>query len=460
MAQNNEEVLKLFNDSFLTVLDKINDPLIVINKDGIVVYVNSAYEYQVGVPREKILYKDLNEKHPEDKLLKVLKTGQPLKAYEHFNKTLGYDIIADFIPLRNANGSIKGVIGVGNANVVYKISKYLQALVVSDGGKTKQKDFYRKKSAAFKNIISDDPKMLQCLNIAANVAQTNAAIMLRGETGTGKELIAEAIHKAGNRSDHPFIEINCAAIPENLLESELFGYSAGAFTGARTAGKKGKIEEAHKGTIFLDEIGDISPGLQVKLLRFTQEKYIEKLGDTKKTPVDARIISATNRNLEQMIQQREFRIDLFYRLNVVPIFVPPLRERIADIPLLSYHFLNYYSQKYHKNLSFTHDAIKLLQEHTWPGNVRELKNNIEQAVILCQTGKITADDLQPSFLDISAKNKPFTLHLNSAVEKLEKKIIMEALAKAKNNKSRAINYLGISRSAFYAKLKKYDILDP
>ena len=187
---------------------------------------------------------------------------------------------------------------------------------------------------------------------------------------------------------------------------------------------------------------------------------IEKLGDTKKTPVDARIISATNRNLEQMIQQREFRIDLFYRLNVVPIFVPPLRERIADIPLLSYHFLNYYSQKYHKNLSFTHDAIKLLQEHTWPGNVRELKNNIEQAVILCQTGKITADDLQPSFLDISTKNKPFTLHLNSAVEKLEKKIIMEALAKAKNNKSRAINYLGISRSAFYTKLRKYDILEP
>ncbi|NMB34714.1 MAG: sigma 54-interacting transcriptional regulator [Firmicutes bacterium] len=460
MTHNNEEILKLFNDSFLTILDKINDPLIVIDKDGIVVYVNKAYEYQVGVSRENILNKNLNEKYPDDKLLKVLKTGQPLKGYEHYNETLGYDIIADFIPLKDTGGEIKGVIGVGNANVIYKISRHLQALVVGNGGKTRQKTFYRKKIEAFKDIISDDPGMLNCLNIAANVAQTDAAVMLRGETGTGKELIAKAIHKAGNRSAHPFVEINCAAIPENLLESELFGYTAGAFTGARATGKRGKIEEAHCGTLFLDEIGDISPGLQVKLLRFTQEKYIEKLGGTKKIPVDTRIISATNRNLEQMIQQNDFRIDLFYRLNVVPIFIPPLRERIADIPLLAYHFLDYYSGKYGKDLSFTHAAINQLQEHIWPGNVRELKNIVEQAVILCQTGKIAADDLQLDFLNISLKNRPFTLHLNTAVEKLEKRIMVEALSKAKNNKSKAINYLGISRSAFYAKLKKYGILEP
>lgn len=458
MAYNNEEILKLFNDSFLTVLDKINDPLIVIDKDGIVVYVNKAYEYQVGISQEKILYRNLKEKHPEDKLLKVLKTGQPIKEYEHYNETLGYDIIADFIPLKDPAGNVKGVIGVGNANVIYKISRHLQALVVSDGGKTKQKVFYRKKLEAFKNIISDDPGMLHCLNIAANVAQTDAAVMLRGETGTGKELIADAIHKSSNRSAHPFVEINCAAIPENLLESELFGYTPGAFTGAQTTGKKGKIEEAHNGTLFLDEIGDISPGIQVKLLRFTQEKYIEKLGSTKKIPINTRIISATNRNLEQMIQQNNFRIDLFYRLNVVPIFVPPLRERIADIPLLAYHFLDYYSKKYGKNLSFTHEAIKQLQEHVWPGNVRELKNIVEQAVILCPADQIAADDLQLNFSGISLKNKSFTLHLNTAVEKLEKKVMIEALAKAKNNKSRAINYLGISRSAFYAKLKKYNIL--
>ncbi len=459
MFPMNEEVFRLFKDSFLTVLDKINDPLIVINKKGVVIYVNSAYEYQVGIPQEKILYKDLNEKYPHDKLLKVLKTGQPLKEYEHYNETLGYDINADFIPLKDASGAVEGVIGVGNAKVVYKIRKHLQALVVSNEGKTKQKSFYREELQAFKNIISDDPKMLHCLNIAAIVAQTDASVMLRGETGTGKELIAAAIHKASNRSGYPFVEINCAAIPENLLESELFGYTPGAFTGAKAAGKKGKLEQAHNGTIFLDEIGDVSPAIQVKLLRFTQERYIEKLGDIKKIPVNTRIISATNRNLEQMIQQRDFRIDLFYRLNVVPIFVPPLRERIADLPLLSYHFLDLFSRKYNKDFTFAPDAIKQLQEHDWPGNVRELKNIIEQAVILCQKDKISADDLQLNFFDISLKNKSFTLHLNTAVEKLEKKIILEAMAKAQNNKSKAINYLGISRSAFYTKLKKYDLLE-
>ncbi|HHU77250.1 MAG TPA: sigma 54-interacting transcriptional regulator [Firmicutes bacterium] len=459
IIQNDEKALELFKDSFFNILDKINDPLIFINKDGIVIYVNSAYEYQVGIPREKILYRNLKEKHPEDKLLKVLETGQPIKEYAHYNKTLGYDIIADFIPLKDAAGIVQGVIGVGNANVVYKINRHLQALVVGGEGKTRQRTINAKNLDAFKDIISDDPKMLHCLNIAASVARTDASVMLRGETGTGKELIADAIHRASNRSDSPFVEINCAAIPENLLESELFGYVSGAFTGARATGKKGKIEKAHNGTLFLDEIGDIPLGIQVKLLRFTQEKYIERLGETKKIPVNTRIISATNRNLEQMIQQRDFRIDLFYRLNVVPIFVPPLGERITDISLLSYHFLDHYTTKYNKKLSFTPDAIKQLQDYPWPGNVRELKNVVEQAVILCQTDKITISDLRLNFFDTTTANKPFTLHLGSAVEALEKKIITEALARTKNNKSRAIDYLGISRSAFYAKLKKYNIPD-
>lgn len=457
MVQKNEGVLKLVHSSFLTILDKINDPVIVIDKAGIVVYVNNAYEYQIGVPQEKVLSRNLYEKHPNDKLLTVLETGEPIREDEHYNETLGYDIIADFIPLKDAAGNIKGVIGVGNANVVCKINRHLRSLVVGNEGKTKQKA-YRMELQAFKKIISNDPKMLHCFNIAAGVAKTDAAVMLRGETGTGKELIAEAIHKASNRAAHPYVEINCAAIPENLLESELFGYAPGAFTGARAAGKKGKIEAAHKGTLFLDEIGDTPLSTQVKLLRFTQEKYIEKLGETKKIPVNIRIISATNRNLEQMIQQREFRMDLFYRLNVVPIFIPPLRERVADIPFLACHFLKNCSRKYNKNLTFTPGAIKQLQAYAWPGNVRELKNIVEQAAILCQKSKISADDLQLNFFDAAAKQRSFALHLNTAVEKLERKIIREALVKAKNNKSKAINYLGISRSAFYAKLKKYNIL--
>lgn len=456
MEQNNEEVLKLFYDSFLTILDKINDPVIVIDKDGIVIYVNHAYEYQIGITREKILYRNLKERYPNDKLLAVLKTGQQIKMDEYYDETLGYDIVAHFIPLKNSHGEVKGVIGVGNANTIYKINKHLRALVTGSTGELKRK-VNRKELQAFKKIISQDPKMLHCINIAADVAQTDASVMLRGETGCGKELFAEAIHKASNRSNYPFVAVNCSAIPENLLESELFGYTSGAFTGARSQGKKGKFEEAHNGTLFLDEIGDISLNTQVKLLRFTQEKYIEKLGDTKKISVNVRIISATHRNLEQMVQQGEFRADLYYRLNVVPIYIPPLRESIIDISLLSYHFLNYYTKKYHKNLRFTPAAMKRLQEYSWPGNVRELKNVIEKAVILCQTNKITADDLQLNVLNAAVKSEFHTLCLNAAIENLEKTIILEALAKTKYNKSKAIKHLNISRSAFYAKLKKYNI---
>ncbi|HAA34550.1 MAG TPA: sigma-54-dependent Fis family transcriptional regulator, partial [Firmicutes bacterium] len=443
MAPKDEEVLKLFNDSFLSILDKINDPVIVIDKDGIVIYVNSAYEYQIGISREKILHKNLYEKYPNDKLLSVLKTGEQIKD-EYYDETLGYDIVAHFIPLKDADRKVKGVIGVGNANAICKINKHLRALVVGNTGKPKRK-VNRAELQAFKNIITQDPKMLHCINIAANVAKTDASVMLRGETGCGKELFAEAIHKASNRSKYPFVEINCSAIPENLLESELFGYAPGAFTGARSQGKKGKFEEAHNGTLFLDEIGDISLNTQVKLLRFTQEKYIEKLGDTKKIPVNVRIISATNRNLEQMVQQGEFRADLFYRLNVVPIFIPPLRERFIDISILASHFLNHYAKKYNKSIMLTPDAVECLQDYPWPGNVRELKNVIEHAVILCQTNKITRDDLQLNVLSTPVKPEFHTLHLNTAVEKLEKTIILEALAKANNNKSKAINYLNISR---------------
>lgn len=455
--EGKNELLKLFNDSFFTLLDKINDPVILIDKNGIVNYVNSAYEYQVGISRDKILHKNLYEKYPNDKLLSVLKTGRQIKD-EYYDETLGYDIVANFIPLKDAAGEVKGVIGVGNANAICKINQHLRALVVGDKGKIKRK-VNKKELQAFKNIITNDPKMLHCLNIAANVAKTDASVMLRGETGCGKELFAEAIHNASNRSGCPFVAINCSAIPENLLESELFGYAPGAFTGARSKGKKGKIEEAHNGTLFLDEIGDISLKTQVKLLRFTQEKYIEKLGDTKKIPVNVRIISATNRNLEQMVQQGEFRADLYYRLNVVPIFIPPLRERFTDISLLASHFLNHYAQKYSKSLKFTPEAVDLLQDYVWPGNVRELKNVIENAVILCQSDKITTEDLQLSVQNAPAKKTELhALDLNTAVEELEKTIILEALAKAKNNKSKALNYLKISRSAFYAKLKKYNLL--
>ena len=279
--------------------------------------------------------------------------------------------------------------------------------------------------------------------------------MIRGETGSGKELIAKAIHGISKRSTFPFVEINCAAIPENLLESELFGYDSGAFTGARHSGRIGKFEMAQNGTLFLDEIGDISLSTQVKLLRFMQEKYIERIGSNRKIPINVRIIAATNRNLEQMVQQGEFREDLYYRLNVVPIFIPPLRERNGDIPILAYYFLDFFCKQYDKNLSFSSQTLEYLQDYPWPGNVRELRNVVENAVITCQEKIIT-----PEYLNIKdGPTKPHfsSLSLKHEVENLEKEIIKKALQIANNNRSMAIKYLGISSRTFYKKLDKYGL---
>ncbi|MDO9534648.1 MAG: sigma 54-interacting transcriptional regulator [Bacillota bacterium] len=455
MRYSKNKVFQLLKDSFPDILERINDPIIVIDKDGYVVYVNAAYEYQLGASRGQVLRKNLYHKYPHDKLLHVLKTGQPIEAEEHYNETLGFDIVASFLPIKGKDGQVNGVIGVGNIGSVYHLNKYLRS-VKSQGRKGIKASIY-KMHDSFSKVISQDQKMLYCINVVSKVAGTEASIMLRGETGSGKEVLAQAIHEASERRTYPFVAINCSAIPETLLESELFGYVAGAFTGAKSSGKIGKLEEAQNGTLFLDEIGDISLNTQVKLLRFTQERYIEKLGINKRIPVNVRIISATNKNLEQMVQQGEFRSDLYYRLNVVPIFIPPLRERFADISLFAFYFLNNYIKKYGKTISMSPDAIECLQDYHWPGNVRELKNVIEHAVIMCQGDTITPDDFKLSKNIGVQQGEPSNLCLNTAVEELERKIINAALEKAYYNRSRAAKYLGISRNSFYAKLKKYNI---
>lgn len=457
MHNNDDRVSQLLKDSFISILENIIDPIILIDKNGYIVYVNSAYEHQLGVSREHILHKNLIEKRPSDKLIHVLETGQPIEAEAHYNETLGYDIVATFLPIKDETGQLKCVIGIGTAGPIYHLHKHLCSLVIKKQKQASYKSSNSKFHNSFKEIISHDKKMMFCLALASKVAGTEASIMLRGETGTGKEVLAKAIHEASDRAKYPFVAINCSAIPENLLESELFGYAPGAFTGASSSGKIGKFEEAQNGTLFLDEIGDISLNIQVKLLRFTQEKYIERLGGNRKIPINVRIISATHKNIEQMVQHGEFRADLYYRLNVVPIFIPPLRERYADISQLSLYYLNYYTKKYGKTLSMSPDAIELLQKYHWPGNIRELKNVIEHAVIMCQADTITSIDFQ---LNVDAGKKqvdPSALTLSTAVEELERNKIITALEKTYYNKSRAAKYLGISRNALYAKLTKYNI---
>ncbi|HUZ45668.1 MAG TPA: sigma-54 dependent transcriptional regulator [Terriglobia bacterium] len=325
---------------------------------------------------------------------------------------------------------------------------------------------------AFENIIATSTKMQEVLATVERVAPTNSTVLLGGESGVGKDMIARAIHQHSRRSGGPFIKINCTAIPENLLESELFGYEKGAFTGAVNA-KPGKFELADKGTIFLDEIGDMPGTLQAKLLRVLQEREFERLGGTKTIRVDVRVVAATNQDLRAALEQGTFREDLYYRLNVVPISIPPLREHKEDIPYLVDHFIIRFRESSGKPISgVSPQAMKLLSDFHWPGNVRELENILERAVVMANGEKIEVDDIR---LDIAARPDADANHTPCAVtangsmlpllpegmklEQFEDEIIKEALSRAGGNKSQAARLLGITRNALRYRLSKIGVPD-
>jgi len=307
------------------------------------------------------------------------------------------------------------------------------------------------------NIISISDRMQDVIKTCLKVAKSRASVMLRGESGTGKELIARAIHFESERSSMPFIALNCAALPETLLEAELFGYEKGAFTGASMT-KLGRFELANKGTIFLDEIGDVSQSIQAKLLRVIQEQTFERLGGTRSIKVDVRIIAATNRDLEQMVKNGGFREDLYWRLNVVPIYLPPLRERQDDIPPLIEHFLKKFNREYNKNVIIAGEAMALFMRYPWPGNVRELENTIERLVVLSEDGVIKVDDI-PSYIreGITLRRHNPDDSLIAETERLEKERIIEALKRCSFNQSRAARLLGITQRQIGYKIQKYGI---
>ncbi|RKY33643.1 MAG: hypothetical protein DRP68_01705 [Candidatus Omnitrophota bacterium] len=319
----------------------------------------------------------------------------------------------------------------------------------------------------FYNIIGRNPKMQKIYNLIDAVASTNATVLIQGESGTGKRLIAHAIHYSDvNRRDKPFMEVSCGVLPESLLESELFGHVKGAFTTA-IRDRQGRFEVADGGTVFLDEIDAFSPKLQVKLLRVLQEGEFERVGDTKTVKVDVRIIAATNQDLKKAIKEGTFREDLYYRLNVIPIYVPPLRERKDDIPLLVEHFLKKSTQrvKNKKVVDISKEAMDIFLEYDWPGNVRELENVIERAVILCKKDRIEKDDL-PDFLKeikpcfpVSSSTKRKIAPLKEALKSSEREIIENALRECGGNKKKAAQILGINRTTLYNKMRELGISD-
>lgn len=305
----------------------------------------------------------------------------------------------------------------------------------------------------FGSMITASPQMLKAARTIERVANTNASVMLLGASGTGKELLARGLHDASDRKGKPFVAINCGAIPENLLESELFGHEKGAFTGAIKT-TEGKIELANGGTLFLDEVGDIPLPLQVKLLRFLQERVIERIGGRKSIPVDVRIVCATHRDLNQMISDKEFRDDLYYRLAEVPVHIPRLTERQGDAVLLAKHFLSRFAREMNPSIKgFAASALTAIDQWDWPGNVRELENRVKRAVIMAEGKFISVDDLQFDLIDDDDR----VLNLKAAREAADRRAIGRAIARTEGNISNAAKLLGISRPTLYDLLKQYEI---
>jgi len=452
------------------IFDAMHDAIIIINAETTIVYTNHAYSELIGVPIWKIIGKSMTIVEPTSKCLRVLRGADPYVNERIRIESVDMEVIATITPIYDGEKKL-GVVSVFRSiDETIELSRKVERMEYMNRYLKNELDLKTKLPQAFNSIIGKNGRLTEVLAKAAKVAITNVNVLIRGDNGTGKEGVANAIHNASNRRKNPMIRVNCAAIPESLLESELFGYTAGAFTGAQKTGKIGKFELADKGTIFLDEIGDMNLSMQAKLLRVTQEKQIERIGGHRIIDVDVRIISATNKNLEEMVKEGTFREDLYYRLNVFSIILPPLRERKDDILLLVDHFAeNIAREKGVEPFRFSKEVTDLFMEYDWNGNIRELQNVVEYIAVVYRGDTIFLDDLPRYLLNFKTSSESGTREsererearktgdMGEQIKAVEKNAIINALKEHNNNKSAAMRTLGISRRTFYKKLKQYAI---
>ncbi|MDY6821336.1 MAG: sigma 54-interacting transcriptional regulator [Deferribacterota bacterium] len=411
----------------------INEAMIIIDKNSYVLWVNDIYCNLLGVPKYKIMGKFLKDIEPNAIIINVLKNDKTVNNYPIYIKSLKKKVIANIFPVK-LNNEIIGAISLFSRDKNDNFNEHL---------------YYNLKSN--KHLIGENRCFKEEVALAKKVACTDAPVLINGETGTGKELVAYFIHENSIRKKGPFISINCAAIPKELFESEVFGYEQGAFTGAKNSGHKGKLYQANGGTLFLDEISELDISMQSKLLRVTQNMEYSPLGSNKTINVNVRLVSATNRNLNTLIDSGKFRKDLYYRLNVFEVNLPPLRERDDDILLLSNYYLSIFNKKYSLKLTFESSVNEILRRYSWPGNVRELENSIYHAVIISDGITIKPKDLPKHIYEnTNIKNLPDKL------SSIEKKEIIKAITNS-NTITEAIEKLGISRRTFYLKTKKFNI---
>jgi transcriptional regulator with PAS, ATPase and Fis domain len=450
------QVDKSENTILKTILELAYDGLIVVDKKGCITMISNAYKKFLGLEDEEVLGKHITSVIENTRMHIVAETGIP--ETNDVQELNGNYIVATRIPYYE-DGELAGAIGkvlFRNVSELDDINKKFDVIEQELKSYKTELVSAHKTKYTLNAIITRNPKMLELKDNVKRISQSKSNVTILGESGTGKELFAHAIHANSRRAHAPFVKVNCAAIPDNLLEAELFGYEKGAFTGANTT-KMGKFEVADEGTLFLDEIGDMPLQMQAKILRTLQEGEVERIGSNKPKIVDVRIIAATNKDLKKMIEEKTFREDLYYRINVIGIRIPPLRERVEDIKLLSDCFIDDLNRLVHKNvIEFSAKARNILMSYDWPGNIRELKNVIERAYYILEGESY----IEPWHLPSTLKGKSHdrsSLSLKDAMAETERKIIMDRLIAFNSNKTKVSQDLGISRMALHNKLKKYGL---
>ncbi|MDD4504630.1 MAG: sigma-54-dependent Fis family transcriptional regulator [Clostridiaceae bacterium] len=443
------------------IFNATQDAISVVDQNGLGVLINPAYTRITGLSEKDVIAKPATVDIAEGESLhmKVIKTKKPIKGALMKVGPLRKEVLVNAAPII-VDEELRGSVAV-----IHDISEITK---LSDELKN-AKNIIRSLEAkyTFEDIIGSDYQLLKAIDKARKAAEIPITVLLRGESGTGKEIFAHSIHNASERKYRKFVKVNCSAIPETLLESELFGYDEGAFTGAKKGGRKGLFEEADRGTIFLDEIGEISTGTQSKLLRVLQEREFVRVGGTKTINLDVRVIAATNMDLEAGIESGRFRADLYYRLNVLPIVIPPLRVRKGDIYDLSIFFIKKFNQQYGRNIKdIAQGAVNMLKEYNWPGNVRELDNIIGRAIINMKVNDtIIQENHLPQFEKLMGKedctivnddiHMEISMTLEDIVEKAEKSYITQVMKECGNNKTKAAKLMDISLRSLYYKLEKH-----
>ena len=455
---------------FKQVVDELDDSIFITDKDGNVLYVNPAYTRNTSIPAERVLNHNIYDLIEKDKLYSggaipdVLRTQKSAfrlsTTYGTGAPLMGY---ASGTPIFDSDGNLHQVIASSRPIVTLQsLKEDFNTFLKEVQEMTPQNTRTETEENLSTEMIGKEGTLANIWTLISHVAPSDATVLITGESGAGKEVIADEIYRNSKRNDKPFVKINCAAIPAHLLESELFGYEKGAFSGANAKGKPGLFEIANHGTLMLDEIGDMPMDLQVKLLRAIQQQEITRIGGSKPIHLDIRFLALTNSNLKEKIANGTFRQDLYYRLNVIPIYVPPLRERVADIEALCNRFIEIFSEKYNRPFSLTEQQLYYLKQYSWPGNIRELENIIEY-LVLCSSGIGQVDDsIIAGLLNISLEQEPImsdTVDFSTAVAQFEKNLLENTL-KSSSNLREAGQKLNINASTISRKIKQYNINYP